>query len=68
MVAQVTAKLLPVLLAVAGVLHGQDPREIVRKSVELDQADWARMKASFGRMGRSIPIFASSPSARRRTM
>jgi hypothetical protein len=52
MVAQVTAKLLPVLLAVAGVLHGQarqqevsnDPREIVRKSVELDQADWARMK------------------------
>jgi hypothetical protein len=52
MVAQVTAKLLPVLLAVAGGLHGQarqqevgnDPREIVRKSVELDQANWARMK------------------------
>ena len=44
MVAQVTAKLLPVLLAAAGTLLGQDPREIVRKSVELDQADWARMK------------------------
>jgi hypothetical protein len=44
MVAQVTAKLLPVLLAAAGSLHAQDPREIVRKSVELDQADWARMK------------------------
>jgi hypothetical protein len=44
MVAQVTARLLPVLLAVAGALHAQDPREIVRKSVELDQADWARMK------------------------
>jgi hypothetical protein len=44
MVAQVTAKLLPVLLAAAGTMAGQDPREIVRKSVELDQADWARMK------------------------
>jgi hypothetical protein len=52
MVAQVTAKLLPVVLAVAGVLHaqarqqevGNDPREIIRKSVELDQANWARMK------------------------
>ncbi len=52
MVAQVTAKLLPVLLAVAGVLHaqarqqevGNGPREIIRKSVELDQANWARMK------------------------
>jgi hypothetical protein len=27
-----------------GALCGQDPREIVRKSVELDQADWQRMK------------------------
>jgi hypothetical protein len=33
-----------ILLAIAGVLCAQDPREIVRKSVELDQADWARMK------------------------
>jgi hypothetical protein len=44
MVAPVTARLLPVLLAAAGMLLGQDAREIVRKSVELDQADWARMK------------------------
>jgi hypothetical protein len=35
---------LAILLAAAGILHAQDPREIVRKSVELDQADWARMK------------------------
>lgn len=27
-----------------GALHGQDAREIVRKSVELDQADWQRAK------------------------
>jgi hypothetical protein len=44
MVAQLTARLLLVLLAAACSLHAQDPREIVRKSVELDQADWARMK------------------------
>jgi len=43
MVAHVTAARL-VLISVAGVLFAQDPREIVRKSVELDQADWARMK------------------------
>jgi hypothetical protein len=44
MVAHVTAARLAILLATAGVLCAQDPREIVRKSVELDQADWARMK------------------------
>jgi hypothetical protein len=44
MVAHVTAKLLAVALAAAGALLAQDAREIVRKSVELDQADWARMK------------------------
>src|SRR5579863_7773364 len=32
------------LLAVASAAFGQDAREIVRRSVELDQADWARMK------------------------
>lgn len=33
------------LIALAGVrLWAQDPREIVRKSVELDQANWLRMK------------------------
>src|SRR6202162_2887424 len=31
------------ILACAG-LGAQDPREIVRKSVELDQANWLRMK------------------------
>jgi hypothetical protein len=35
---------LAILLAVASILQAQDAREIVRKSVELDQADWARMK------------------------
>src|SRR5579872_7142934 len=25
-------------------LHAQDPREIVRRSIELDQANWLRMK------------------------
>jgi len=37
-----------ILLAIAGLgigaLRAEDPREIVRKSVELDQADWLRMK------------------------
>jgi hypothetical protein len=34
-----------VLLAtVLGIVHAQDAREIVRKSVELDQANWKRMK------------------------
>jgi hypothetical protein len=44
MVAHVTAVRLALLLPLAGLLFAQDPREIVRKSVELDQADWARMK------------------------
>ncbi len=44
MVANVTMARPAILLAIAGVLCAQDPREIVRKSVELDQADWARMK------------------------
>ncbi len=44
MVAKLTAARLAILLSIAGVLFAQDPREIVRKSVELDQADWARMK------------------------
>jgi hypothetical protein len=44
MVARLKAARLAVLLAAAGGLLAQDPREIVRKSVELDQADWARMK------------------------
>jgi hypothetical protein len=35
---------LAILLAITGALLAQDPRDIVRKSVELDQADWARMK------------------------
>jgi hypothetical protein len=44
MVARITEKLSLLLLASASLLFAQDPREIVRKSVELDQADWARMK------------------------
>jgi hypothetical protein len=35
---------LAIFLAITGALLAQDPRDIVRKSVELDQADWARMK------------------------
>jgi hypothetical protein len=44
MVAHLTAAHLAVLLAAASALLAQDARDIVRKSVELDQADWARMK------------------------
>jgi hypothetical protein len=44
MVARVTAKHLAVLLAAAGALCAQDATEIVRKSVELDQSNWQRMK------------------------
>src|SRR6202453_4240318 len=44
MVARVTAKHLAVLLAAAAALSAQDAREIVRKSVELDQSNWQRMK------------------------
>jgi hypothetical protein len=43
MVTHVAAPL-ALVLSFAGVGLAQDPREIVRKSVELDQADWARMK------------------------
>jgi len=43
MVAKVAARLFPVLAA-AGAMSAQDASEIVRKSVELDQANWARMK------------------------
>lgn len=32
------------LIAASVVLHGQDARDIVRKSVDLDQANWLRMK------------------------
>jgi hypothetical protein len=42
MVAKVTAGFLAILAA--SPLLAQDPRDIVRKSVELDQADWVRMK------------------------
>jgi hypothetical protein len=44
MVAHVTAKYLWVLIAAAGALVAQDATEIVRKSVELDQSNWQRMK------------------------
>ena len=45
MVAQLTAKRLAVLLAAAGARWSlRTPREIVRKSVELDQSNWPRMK------------------------
>src|SRR3984885_696665 len=44
MVARVTAKHLAVLLAAAGALCAQDATVIVRKSVELDQSNWQRMK------------------------
>jgi len=43
MVAQVAARFFAILVA-ASALCAQDAREIVRKSVELDQANWARMK------------------------
>jgi hypothetical protein len=33
-----------ILLVLASAAFAQDAREIVKKSVELDQADWARMK------------------------
>jgi hypothetical protein len=38
------ARLMCMVAAVAIGLFGQDPREIVRKSVDLDQANWLRMK------------------------
>jgi hypothetical protein len=41
-VARVTIPFALLLAALAA--HAQDAREIVRKSVELDQADWAQMK------------------------
>jgi hypothetical protein len=44
MVAHVTKKIVLLLLASASLLCAQDARDIVRKSVELDQANWARMK------------------------
>lgn len=44
MVANVTPKLLTILFGVVSVLSAQDAREIVRKSVELDQSNWQRMK------------------------
>ncbi len=44
MVARVGAKRLAILLAAAGALCGQDALQIVRKSVELDQSNWQRMK------------------------
>ncbi len=44
MVTQVVAKRVAVLLAAAGALFPQDARDIVRKSVDLDQANWQRMK------------------------
>ena len=40
-------RLIPLLAVAAGVVtgvHAQDAREIVRKSVELDQVNWLRMK------------------------
>jgi hypothetical protein len=44
MVAHLAPKQLAVLVAAACALHAQDAREIIRKSVELDQANWQRMK------------------------
>jgi hypothetical protein len=44
MVARVAFQPLAILLAAAGSLLAQDAREIIRKSVELDQANWQRMK------------------------
>jgi len=48
MVARVAAKGLAILFAAAGAMLGQvvqdDARGIIRKSVELDQANWQRMK------------------------
>ncbi|MBV9770236.1 MAG: hypothetical protein JOZ32_11745, partial [Bryobacterales bacterium] len=48
MVARVAAKGLAILFAAAGAIFGQvvqdDARGIIRKSVELDQANWQRMK------------------------
>lgn len=47
MVARLTAAALAVLLIPTGVLPAEtqpDPLEIVRKSVELDQSNWQRMK------------------------
>jgi hypothetical protein len=43
MVAHLGARL-AIVLSAAGALLAQDAREIVRKSVVLDQANWARMK------------------------
>jgi hypothetical protein len=37
-------RMVPFLLAAAPALFGQDAREIVRKSVELDQSNWHRMR------------------------
>jgi hypothetical protein len=37
-------RLVPFLLAAAPALFAQDAREIVRKSVELDQSNWHRMR------------------------
>ncbi len=44
MVARVTAQCFALLVAAAATLLGQDAREIIRKSVELDQVNWQRMK------------------------
>jgi len=44
MVANVAPKLLTILFGAASVLPAQDAREIVRKSVELDQSNWHRMR------------------------
>jgi hypothetical protein len=43
MVARLAAKSIAIVLA-AGALLAQDAREIVRKSVELDQSNWQHMK------------------------
>ena len=42
MVAQVAR--LALLVSIAGALWAQDAGQIIRKSIELDQANWARMK------------------------
>ncbi len=42
--AKLAAKRTAVLLAAATGLFAQDARDIIRKSVELDQANWVRMK------------------------
>lgn len=44
MVARVGSKCLGIFLAATGMLLGQDAGAIVRKSVELDQVNWQRMK------------------------